>query len=191
MYIPNFGPLCDLEDVCDNFGMSIEITRAALAEKAILQRLMELYLYDFTEFDGADLDAEGVYGYPYMDQYWIEAERVPFLIRVDGMLAGFALVCEHSWMGNPGKMIAEFFVLRKYRGRGVGRTAAFTVFDSFPGHWEVSQVAQNIPAQKFWRKVIGEYTRENYREVMLDNEDWQGPVQVFNNTWAADRQEPR
>ena len=178
-------------DLCDNFEMPIETTRAPIEEKEVLQRLMELYLYDFSEFDGADLDDQGAYGYPYLDRYWIEPERVPFLIRVDEMLAGFVLVCEHSWLGNPGKMIAEFFVMRKYRGRGVGRTAAFTVFDSFPGHWEVSQIAQNQPAQEFWRKVIGEYTHGNYREVMLDNADWQGPVQVFDNTWAMEAQEPR
>jgi predicted acetyltransferase len=112
-------------------------------------------------------------------------------MRVDDQLAGFALVCEHSWLGNHGKMIAEFFVMRKYRGQGVGRAAAYAVFDAFPGHWEVSQLAQNLPAQKFWRQVIGEYTRGKYREVILDNTDWQGPVQMFDNAWAADGQAER
>ena len=78
-------------------------------------------------------------------------------------------------------MIAEFFVMRKYRRMGVGRTAAFAAFEQFPGHWEVSQIFQNLPAQHFWRKVIAEYTHGNYREVVLDNEVWQGPVQTFEN----------
>ena len=58
---------------------------------------MELYLYDFSEFDGADVDAQARYGYPYLDRYWEEAGRSPFLIRVDGVLAGFVLVFEYTF----------------------------------------------------------------------------------------------
>jgi predicted acetyltransferase len=83
-------------------------------------------------------------------------------------------------------MIAEFFVLRKYRHCGVGRAAAFAVFDRFPGHWEVSQIAENSPAQQFWRRIIAQYTHGRYQEVLLDNETWHGPVQIFDNPSALD-----
>ena len=159
--------------------MNVQIHPAGLDEKGLLERLMELYLYDFSEFDGADVDEQAQYGYPYLERYWAETGRTPFLIRVDGILAGFVLVFEYTLLGIPGHMIAEFFVMRKYRRMGVGRLAAFAAFDRFPGHWEVSQIAENIPAQNFWRKVIAEYTRGNFREVMLDDEAWKGPVQVF------------
>ncbi len=142
---------------------------------------MELYLYDFSEFDGADLDEEACYGYPYLDRYWSEPGRSPFLIRVDGILAGFVLVFEHTFLDTPGHMIAEFFILRKYRRLGVGRAAAFAAFDRFPGHWEISQISENVPAQFFWRKIIAEYTRGAFREIYLDDETWRGPVQTFEN----------
>lgn len=162
--------------------MKIELTLAGLEEKALLERLMELYLYDFTEFDQADVDGQARYGYPYLDRYWEEPGRSPFLIRVDGVLAGFVLVFEYSLLSTPGHMIAEFFVMRKYRRMGVGKAAAFVAFARFPGHWEVSQIFQNLPAQNFWRKIISEYTHGSYREVVLDNENWQGPVQTFENS---------
>lgn len=167
--------------------MDIQITQALLNERVLIQHMMELYLYDFTEFDGADLDEQGLYGYEYLDRYWVEPERVPLIIRVDDKPAGFVLVLEHSFLGNQGKMIAEFFVMRKYRRSGVGRAAAFAVFDRFPGHWEVSEISHNTPAQQFWRKVIAQYTGGQYQEVVLDNETWQGPVQIFDNEWAEDQ----
>ncbi len=36
----------------------------------------------------------GLYDYMYLDHYWTEEGRHPFFIRVDGKLAGFALVRE-------------------------------------------------------------------------------------------------
>jgi len=159
--------------------VEIELCPVSLKEKALLERLMELYLYDFSEFDSADVDDQARYGYPYLERYWVDEGRKPFLIRVNGVLAGFVLVVEHSFLGAAGHMIAEFFVMRKFRRMGVGRAAAFGAFDLFRGHWEVSQVFQNFPAQEFWRKVIAEYTGGNFREVVMEDGVWQGPVQTF------------
>jgi predicted acetyltransferase len=33
--------------------------------------------------------------------------------------------------------MSEFFVLRKYRRQGIGRTAAVELFERFPGPWRV------------------------------------------------------
>lgn len=166
--------------------MNIEIQPALRDDRAALERLMELYLYDFSEFDQADVGRDGAYGYPYLAHYWREKGRDPYLVRVDGHLAGFVLVFEHSFLGSEGHMIAEFFVMRKYRRQGVGKAAAFWIFDRYPGHWEISEIDENTAAQRFWRSIIAEYTAGNYREVQLNNEVWQGPVQVFENEWARE-----
>ena len=50
---------------------------------------MELYRYDFTEFDQADVGPHGDYGYRYLDHYWADPGRHPFLFQVDGNWAGF------------------------------------------------------------------------------------------------------
>lgn len=162
--------------------MNVELQPAAIQDKPVLRQLMELYNHDFSEFDGTDVDEHGIYGYYYLDHYWTEPERSPFLIRVDGRLAGFVLV---RLLNEPEKppthAIAEFFVMRKYRRQGVGRLAARLVFDRFPGTWQVCQEEANLPAQRFWRQVVAEYTRDNYDEVMVEGGHWRGPCQEFDN----------
>jgi len=156
----------------------VELRPARLEDKVVLQRLMELYLYDFSEYEGADVDAGGLYGYGYLDQYWVESTRYPFLIRVDGRWAGFALVRDYA--DSDGTLVhgmAEFFVMRKYRRAGIGRAVACRLFDAFPGSWHVGQVVENVPAQRFWRRVIGEYSHGQFQEIR--REFWDGPLQMF------------
>lgn len=64
--------------------MAAEVTLdhpVAYDNKDVLRRLLELYLYDFSEFDGRDLGPHVTYGYPYRDHYWTEPDRFPFFIR--------------------------------------------------------------------------------------------------------------
>ncbi len=72
--------------------MKIEVIQASLEDKPILQRMMELYQYDFSEYDESDLDSHGTFGYAWLDRYWREEGRYPFIVLIDGKLAGFVLV---------------------------------------------------------------------------------------------------
>ncbi len=166
--------------------MKVRIEKASLKQKPVLERLMQLYMYDFSEMQSADLNPDGLYEYEYLDLYWSESERFPFLIYADGCIAGFVLVNSYTVLEKDAeaKSIAEFFVVRKYRRQGIGKAAAFCIFDMFPGRWEVREIQPNAPAQRFWRKVIGEYTNGNFRETAVHNESWRGPVQQFDNTRA-------
>ena len=168
---------------------TIEVTPATANERPILRNLMELYLYDFSEFDGADVGPFGLYEYPFLDHYWTEPQRFPFLVRVEGQLAGFVLVTRYDYFGgvygnaegSGAWVIAEFFILRKYRRQGIGEEAARRTFERFPGRWQVAQIAQNTSATAFWRKVIARYTNGQFQETALDNEIWHGPVQTFQS----------
>jgi GNAT superfamily N-acetyltransferase len=102
--------------------MKVEIEPVAFAEKEVLRQMMELYQYDFSEIDGTDLDAHGRYGYRWLDHYWTEAGRHPFFIRANGRLAGFVLVRARDDDPAADREAAEFFVLRRYRGHGVGES---------------------------------------------------------------------
>jgi predicted acetyltransferase len=158
---------------------NIEIERASKDEKLILRHLMQLYSYDFTEFEDIEMDQHGLFHYDYFDHYWTEEKRMPFLVRVDGKLAGFVLVKkEVKNDSSPYFFMAEFFIMKKYRGQGIGQTVAFYFFDHFPGEWQVSEVARNLPAQAFWRKVIGRYTGGKFMEEVMEDGD---VLQVFNS----------
>jgi predicted acetyltransferase len=167
--------------------MQVDVVSAQLADKAALANLLELYTHDFTEFYDGDVGDDGRFGYSYLDSYWTDDRRTPLLVRVDGKLAGFVLLQRGSHLtGDPDIMhITEFFVMRKYRRRGIGEQVACRVFDRFPGRWEVSELARNLPAQAFWRTVIGRYTHGRFEERPWDDERWRGPVQSFDNTGAV------
>jgi predicted acetyltransferase len=154
--------------------MKIDIIPANLDDKTILQNLMELYLHDFSEFDSATVNPHGCFSYQYLDHFWTEENRHPFLVRVDGHLAGFVLVQKTADFTR----ISEFFIMRKYRRQGVGREVAYRIFDRFPGKWAVEVIAENTPAQPFWRKVVEAYTAGQSRE---EKTEW-GFRHLFDNT---------
>jgi predicted acetyltransferase len=77
--------------------------------------------------------------------------------------------------------MAEFFVMRRYRRKGVGLAAASAIFDRFKGPWEVRQRDENVEATAFWRRVIAHYTGGRYQEVRWDDAAWTGPVQSFTS----------
>ncbi len=148
--------------------MQIEIVSAKVEDKPVLEHLMELCLHDYSEFNGKDVNEHGLFDYPYLDHYWTEAERHPFLVQVEGKLAGFVLVRRLETEGDePLWQMAEFFILRNYRRQGIGQEVAYRVFGCFEGRWEVNQEEGNLPAQQFWQQVIEDYQRKNYEAVFF------------------------
>lgn len=144
----------------------IAIEPAASSRQRAVANLMELYLYELSDVDGRPIGDDGCYGYATLDAYWSDPGRYPYLFYVEAQLAGFALVMEQRILDgqSPGHLIAEFFVLRAYRRRGVGEAVATELFRSFPGPWWVCQHAGNVRAVAFWRATIGRYTGGAYEE---------------------------
>ena len=159
----------------------ISLTPAAKEERVTVANLMQLYSHDWSELGPLDVGDDGRFAdYP-LDAYWEEDGHHPLLLRVEGKLAGFALILERSRLtGTRGVFdMAEFFVMRRYRRQGVGVAAASAAFDRFPGPWEVRQRRENVAATAFWRRVIARYTGGAFHEVDWENATWTGPVQTF------------
>lgn len=98
-------------------------------------------------------------------QAWM-ADRNATLLTIleDRHPAGFALVIEEGGANGIDYRMAEFYISRAQRRRGLGRAAARLILDRFAGRWQVSQDASNQGAIAFWRKVLAAYTRGDYRE---------------------------
>ncbi|HEX3076734.1 MAG TPA: hypothetical protein VHQ24_07730 [Lachnospiraceae bacterium] len=62
--------------------------------------------------------------------------------------------------------MSEFFIMYKYRKAGVGRYAARTLFELFPGKWELRRHPKNVASVHFWDKVIDEYTHGNFVRIL-------------------------
>jgi predicted acetyltransferase len=167
--------------------VNVEVIPLRPEDRERLGALCELYVYDFSEALGLDVKDDGRFEVPPLDAYWSDPRSHGFLVRVDGELAGFALVREGSRLSDDASVrdVAEFFVLRKYRRRRVGERAASWLFDRFPGRWEVRQRAENAAATAFWRRAIGRYTGDRFDEVVWNDALWRGPVQRFTSGGAA------
>lgn len=129
--------------------MCVEVSEVQQSDRGVVRRLMEFYSYDWSEWEGWDVDDHGEFGYRWLDHYWTDEDRHVFLFRVGGKLAGLALVRQEQCTE-----MAEFFILRRYRRSGIGSAAAADVFNRFPGAWEVTQHLSNPGATSFWRKAI-------------------------------------
>jgi len=134
---------------------NVTLEPATLADKPLLENLLELYVHDLSEAFEIEIGENGRFGYEQLPSYWTEPEiRFPFLIRDDARIAGFVLVMRV----NDHWDVAEFFVLRRHRRNGVGREAAFQVWRRFSGPWSVRVLARNAAALQFWSAIIDDYT---------------------------------
>ena len=139
----------------------VEVIPATAEQEPILANLLQLYAHDFSEFLDVPLQADGRFGgYKNLSLYWREGGRHPFLVWVDGKLAGFVLVKKGSEVSGDTNVwdMAEFFVIRAYRRRGVGTLIAHEVWRRFPGAWEVRVMRANVSAHKFWERAISGFT---------------------------------
>ncbi len=154
----------------------IELLAAAKQDEPVLANLIELYAHDFSEFYGVELGPDGRFGYKSLPLYWSEPGRYSFLVKIDGKLAGFVLVKKGSEVSGNANVwdIAEFFVVRAYRRRGVGTRIAHEVWKRFPETWEVRVLQANVAALNFWTHAIGGFTGEVILPVRVehDGEHW-------------------
>lgn len=154
----------------------VEVAHATAEQEPVLTNLLELYAHDFSAILDLQLAPDGRFGYPGLARYWHEEGRFPFLIRVDGNLAGFALVSRGSRVSaDPGVWdMAEFFVVRRYRSRGIGAAVAREIWRRFPGAWEIRVLEANRAARAFWRATIGSFTaRGADTRATLEEKVWQ------------------
>ncbi len=135
---------------------------ATEADAQLLSNLLELYIHDVCDvFPSVELGADGRFGYPKLPLYWSEPEhRHAYLVRERGRVAGFVLATRGSPVtADPDVFdVAEFFVIRKYRRLGVGRRAAFLLWQCLPGKWTVRVSERNRGALAFWRDSVAEFT---------------------------------
>jgi predicted acetyltransferase len=156
-------------------GLEIRDARLSTTDRTWLINVFPFYLHDLSAFDDSyyELDESGRWRPDHLPAWLHDANDLPLVILRDGRRVGFALVCRKPspWV-TPGcdYRMAEFFVLRRERRSGIGTRAAHAVFDAHPGRWEVSELARNERAIRFWRRVIGERTNDRYDESAEDDE---------------------
>ncbi|MBX9587124.1 MAG: GNAT family N-acetyltransferase [Gammaproteobacteria bacterium] len=149
--------------------MKIDILEAPVDKVPVIQNMARFYAYDLSKSCGFyslfdwSFPEDGLYEALDLSNYW-KPDHYPFLIRVDGELAGFVLIDKIGTTSDVDWNMGQFFIVGKYQGKGVGRQVAVQIFEKFSGTWEVMQMPDNIPAIAFWKKVIAGYTNNKYSE---------------------------
>jgi predicted acetyltransferase len=152
--------------------MTLDIAPATDADYAIIANLARFYVYDMAEHAGFAFPADGLFDAgDQLGQYWGGKSSRPwpegwrgfaFLIRVEGLPAGFALVKQ---IGEGHFDMGEFFIGRMHRRKRLGQEAAASLFDRFQGQWDVREMLSNVAAQAFWRRIIAGYTNGDFTDA--------------------------
>ena len=150
--------------------MNIDIITACREDLPIVHQLARLYRYDLSEFANWSVPADGDYIYLGLEDYWEEG-YLPLVIKVNDELAGFVILSDEKCDHDSCYECVEFFVMRKFRGQGVGKHVALQLFNRYRGRWVIKQLAANIPAITFWNKIASGYTNNSYDSgIKLDQE---------------------
>ncbi|MCX7357168.1 MAG: GNAT family N-acetyltransferase [Alphaproteobacteria bacterium] len=163
----------------------VQITLATNEQRDVVARLMQFYIYDFTELLAPKkvphLNTTGSFdAYPGLDAYWSDPDHAAWVIYVGEQLAGFALLNKHSHVSRPVDFnMAEFFVARPFRRRGVARAAFHQLLRRHAGSWEVAIGAYNKPAQDFWPRAITAANVSELETLQGDGVAWTGTILRF------------
>lgn len=155
---------------------TIKLVPAIETDYPTLCNLARFYAYDMSEFygdePGWEMEDDGLYGVGInYKNYFANENAFPFLIRYKNELAGFAIVDKESIDPLAEYNMAQFFILRTYKRKGLGKYVAFQCFEKFRGAWEVHVMPKNKTAYLFWRSIIGEFTKNNFSEKILKNKN--------------------
>lgn len=137
--------------------MNIELIKVNKNEKEKLEKLLQLYLHDLSIYFLLDFDSEKCeYKYD-LDKYF--NNDFAYFIKSDNNILGFILIDNN---GESNYEISEMFVLNNYKNKKVGTISVIKAFALYKGKWTIKAVPKSEIAEKFWVKVISEYTNNNY-----------------------------
>ena len=153
-------------------------------QKPVLENLFQLYTHDFSDFwagrEDGELEEDGRFAdYLHLDSYWTEPERTPLLIRVEGYLAGFALINTLFALRLAGG-------LTRWRSSSSPASTAASawawprrvkIIGHRPGQWEMAVArAQHRRPAVLASSVAAEVAGRQVEEIDRDNDLWNGPI---------------
>jgi predicted acetyltransferase len=145
--------------------MDVSLHPATEKDLPIVKNLVQYYIYDLSEHMGWPSTPDGRFeGCDDLELYWSDPGKHAFVLRAGNELAGFALILADNDDPQIDYSVTDFFVIRRFRGHGIGTLMARQLFDRFPGRWKVEQFARNAPAVAFWRRVIGDYCNGRFEQ---------------------------
>ncbi|MCS5709968.1 GNAT family N-acetyltransferase [Candidatus Berkiella aquae] len=143
-----------------------KLVAASLEDYPTMQNMGRFYVYDMSEYihdDGWSMPDNGLYECIDFKKYWQTEHAWPYFIRYNNELAGFVIIDKKGFHATTDFNMAQFYILRRFKGLGLGKYIAHFCFEQYKGNWEVMVIPSNIGAYQFWQKCIQQYT-DDYKE---------------------------
>jgi len=147
----------------------IQLIPASLSDYSAIQNMARFYVYDMSEYMGSEpgweIPEDGLYECIDFKKYWeSDSTASPFLIKYKDELAGFVILDKKGSDDKVDFNMAQFFILRKFKKKGLGKFVAQSFFEKFKGLWEVNVMLENHGAYEFWKKIIADYAQGDFTE---------------------------
>jgi predicted acetyltransferase len=143
--------------------MEVTVTKANEFDIAKAEELFDLYIHEMSEYivrKDEQSQKSSLYDKLFYS-YWKKEGHFPLLIYCDEELAGFSLIRRYPSETDLYDM-GQYFILDKFKRKGIGRKAFQLISNKFPGKWLVRILLANDGAFLFWKQVISEKTDGNY-----------------------------
>ena len=136
----------------------IRLVETQLEHKELLWNLYQKYCHELTKYYDNEMDETGNYPYRYFDAYFTEPERKALLFYDDSQLVGFTMINPYSFIGEkPDYVVAEFTIFPRYRNKHMASQVVESMFQQYPGKWELKYSQKNTAAEGLWNKVTAQY----------------------------------
>lgn len=151
--------------------ITLELIATSPDEIELIRNLYQFYAYESSDWEQEDVEVDGRFYIhdEHLARYWEEPQWSANLILADGFIAGFMLIERSELPGMEALELADLFILKKYRRRGLGRALATEVLMN-PAHaWLVRFYREDEAALAFWRAVFEALPR-TVKSIELDDE---------------------
>jgi len=178
--------------------VSIRDARGSKEDRRWIQESYKEYLDDLTRinqntgmFPAFRLQGDALFEFgdrepDMMARWFADDSSYPLVILRDQQPQGFALVSRPMMQrATVDYRLAEFFIARQARRRGIGREAAELIFNRFDGRWEVVEFLRNQVAVAFWRNIVAQYTHGRFQESVRQGEVRHTFRTEQQRAWAA------
>ena len=140
---------------------TVELIQTGPEEAELIRNLYQYYAYESSDWEQEDVEGDGRFYIhdEHLARYWQDPQWSANLLLVDGYIAGFLLIEGSEIPGLDALELADLFILKRYRRKGIGRAIATQVLFSGEGTWLVRFYDQDEVSQAFWRTVLDNLPR--------------------------------
>jgi predicted acetyltransferase len=152
-------------------SVSVRDARESRADRSWIAQVFRDYMDDLDPLGTGIFPALGEVGHREPDQvarWFSDPNAWPLIIAQSRLPVGFAMVARAGAVADY--RMGEFFIDRKHRGLGLGRSAVQLILDRFAGRWEITEYQRNPAAVAFWRRVVTSYTGGSFQERIINGE---------------------